>query len=709
MTAIFYCRHSLISTGRYWLLVVIDSELLFRRLQWGAPPPGADPKAASALPLPILSGYEIGQRILASGSDFSTPERVVPEPMPKALLPSANRHAPSHRMPSMEQVIDQKKRKRIFAEGTELFNQSPKKGIEYLREKGLLDADAKSVVNWLRTNPQLDKKKIADYICSRKHADVLEAFVQSFPFENTRLDDALRMFLETFRLPGEAAEINQWYKANHEPFNHVDAAFTLSYAIIMLNTDQHNPTVRRNQPPMTVDCFKRNLSGTNGGADFDPEMLMTMYNAIKSEEIVMPAEQTGIVKENYLWKVLKLDLIHYKTMCYCDVENRLKVIFEHAPTGWNDHDLFSITWGPAVAALTYVFDKSEHDVILQKALNGFRKCASIAAHYGMKDVFDNLIIHLCKFSTLASNSEGHGDDNLEMQRQRNMNEVTPGVQHERIAVAFGENRKAQMATKTMFELVHASGDILREGWRNLLDCLLQLFRARLLPPELTEVDDFVDEKGWVSLIREHVVDPQPVRSESGLLSWFGLGGGASEAERKKINTGAAKRHQGSSFVSVAQWFVDIWSGYCRPRFGRSPLLVERAVVGLLRIANRNLFRDNTVADDVLQSLSLLLPEGPASDERQAFSDGETMSTRPQTDDRGYTSDDPKRADTFRRAVTRLPMQIAARFPLSKSRESNSFGPHEDARRATEDALRYAAGPLSGDAQNRLTEATLTTA
>ena len=80
---------------------------------------------------------------------------------------------------------------------------------------------------------------------------VLEAFVKSFPFENTRLDVALRMFLETFRLPGEAAEISmvmqhfseQWYRANHEPFNHVDAAFTLSYAIIMLNTDQHNPQV----------------------------------------------------------------------------------------------------------------------------------------------------------------------------------------------------------------------------------------------------------------------------------------------------------------------------------------------------------------------------------------------------------------------------------------------------------------------------------
>ncbi len=32
----------------------------------------------------------------------------------------------------------------------------------------------------------------------------------------------------------------------------------------------------------------------------------------------------------------------------------------------------------------------------------FRKCAMISAHYGFSDVFDNLIISLCKFTTLSS-------------------------------------------------------------------------------------------------------------------------------------------------------------------------------------------------------------------------------------------------------------------------------------------------------------------
>ena len=34
-----------------------------------------------------------------------------------------------------------------------------------------------------------------------------------------------------------------------------------------------------------------------------------------------------------------------------------------------------------------------------------RKCAMISAHYGMSDVFDNLVISLCKFTTLLSAPE----------------------------------------------------------------------------------------------------------------------------------------------------------------------------------------------------------------------------------------------------------------------------------------------------------------
>ena len=144
---------------------------------------------------------------------------------------------------------------------------------------------------------------------------------------------------------------------------------------------------------LLFQAFKKNVKGVNGGGDFDQEMLDEMYSAIKQEEIVMPAEQTGIVKENYLWKVL--------LKRGSSPEGR----FLHVATGAFDRDLFSLVWGPTAAALSFVFDKSAQEVIVQKATSGFRKCAMISAHYAMSDVFDNLVISLCKFTTLLSSPE----------------------------------------------------------------------------------------------------------------------------------------------------------------------------------------------------------------------------------------------------------------------------------------------------------------
>jgi len=46
--------------------------------------------------------------------------------------------------------------------------------------------------------------------------------------------------------------------------------------------------------------------------------------------------------------------------------------FIHVPTGAYDRDLFALVWGPTVAALSFVFDKSSDEVIIQRAVSGFR-------------------------------------------------------------------------------------------------------------------------------------------------------------------------------------------------------------------------------------------------------------------------------------------------------------------------------------------------
>ncbi|XP_047109298.1 Golgi-specific brefeldin A-resistance guanine nucleotide exchange factor 1 isoform X1 [Schistocerca piceifrons] len=397
----------------------------------------------------------------------------------------------SENIPSHEQLMAIKHKKKLLATGTEHFNSKPKKGIQFLQDHHLLSTplDPQEVVQFLRENPRLDKKMIGEYISNRNNLQVLDSFVKSFDFSDMRIDEALRMYLETFRLPGESPLISlimehfaeHWHKCNGEPFANADAAFTLAYAVIMLNVDQHNYNVKRQNNPMTCEEFKRNLKKVNGGEDFDQEMLDDIYKAIRSEEIVMPAEQTGLVRENYLWKVL------LRRGASKDG------IFIHSPNGLFDHDLFSLIWGPTVAALSYIFDKSNDTTIYQKAVSGFRKCAMISAHYGMSNDFDSLIISLCKFTMLLNNAE------------------TP----DNLTVSFGANPKAQLAAKTVFNLAHRHGDILREGWKNVLDCILQLYRCKLLPKALVEAEDFIDPSGKISLMREETPSQ---KTETGLLS-----------------------------------------------------------------------------------------------------------------------------------------------------------------------------------------------
>jgi len=68
-------------------------------------------------------------------------------------------------------------------QGIELFNQSPSKGIQFLRESGLIDANnIEDLVKFLKQTAALDKKQIGDYISSRKNVNILAAFVKYFFF-----------------------------------------------------------------------------------------------------------------------------------------------------------------------------------------------------------------------------------------------------------------------------------------------------------------------------------------------------------------------------------------------------------------------------------------------------------------------------------------------------------------------------------------------
>jgi brefeldin A-inhibited guanine nucleotide-exchange protein len=67
----------------------------------------------------------------------------------------------------------------------------------------------------------------------------------------------------------------------------LDTAYILAYSAIMLNTDAHNPQVKKR---MTKADFIKNNRGINDNADLPEEFLSEIFDEIVSNEIRMKDE-----------------------------------------------------------------------------------------------------------------------------------------------------------------------------------------------------------------------------------------------------------------------------------------------------------------------------------------------------------------------------------------------------------------------------------
>lgn len=138
-------------------------------------------------------------------------------------------------------------------------------------------------------NTVLESHSEADNIAT------MHAFVDLMDFSNTQFVVALRMFLQSFRLPGEAQKIDRYmlkfaerYTAgNPGVFANADTAYILAFSVILLNTDAHNPQVKR---PMSKPDFVKNNRGIDDGKDLPEDLLSTIYDEINENEIRMKDE-----------------------------------------------------------------------------------------------------------------------------------------------------------------------------------------------------------------------------------------------------------------------------------------------------------------------------------------------------------------------------------------------------------------------------------
>ena len=399
------------------------------------------------------------------------------------------------------------KKKKIMMAGNH-FNRDEKKGLEFLKISRLVpdNPDPKSIAFFFRFTPGLDKNKIGDFLGEpgEFNVQVLKEFALTFDFPGVILDTALRTFLETFRLPGESQKIQRILEAFSERFYEqqstdmfatMDAVFVLCYSLIMLNTDQHNPQVKKK---MTEEEFIRNNRAINGGKDLPRDYLSELFQSISKNAITLFAQSgspSQISTSRWIELVRRSKL--QEPFIFCDFNQRLC------------RDALAAIAGPLIATLSAIFEHADDEETLHVSVEGFFSIARISQH-GLQDIIDEIITCFSKFTSL----------------------LNPYATPEETLFNFTNDVRSRMATIALFTIANRFGPAIRGGWRNILDCLLKLKTLKLLPQPLIEPEKPTDSPASVNISphsksESAVLFPSPAvgrtatnRQGSGLMGKF---------------------------------------------------------------------------------------------------------------------------------------------------------------------------------------------
>ena len=224
-----------------------------------------------------------------------------------------------------------------------VFNTNLKQGLQLLQQHMFINDTPTSIANFLFNTPTLNKSHIGEMLGKPSNIPILQHFTTIFNFINMSIDNALRLFLTKFRLPGESQQIerilthfsNIYFKHNPTWFNNADAVLILSFSIVMLNTDLHSPHIKI-QNKMTLVQFISNLRNTNNGDNFDAGFLTNIYTNIKNDEIVMPHEKRC------------LDFYNHVAICKCDHDVSITCT-----------TVFVSNWGLFLTLIINIFDYSD--------------------------------------------------------------------------------------------------------------------------------------------------------------------------------------------------------------------------------------------------------------------------------------------------------------------------------------------------------------
>ncbi|KAF7355292.1 Protein transport protein sec71 [Mycena sanguinolenta] len=375
-----------------------------------------------------------------------------------------------------------KQKKTTLLEGIKKFNFKPKRGIQFLIDTGFIPSNSpQDIAHFLLSTDGLNKAMIGEYLGEGDEENVatMHAFVDTLDFKDLAFVDALRLFLQSFRLPGEAQKIDRFmlkfaerYIDNNTqtPFANADGAYVLAYSVILLNTDHYNPQVKRR---MTKADFIKNNRGINDNSDLPEQFLSDVYDEIASNEIRMkdeveaaigtPAAGPGLAnalanvgrdlqKEAY---VLQSSGMANKTEALFRTMMRTQRKgskggdqFFSASHFVHVRPMFEVAWIPFLAGLSGPLQDTDDLEVVELCLDGFKSAIRIVCFFDLELERNAFVTTLSKFTFL---------NNLGEMKTKNME-----------------------AIKTLLDVAVTEGNHLKGSWHDVLTCVSQLEHMQLI-------------------------------------------------------------------------------------------------------------------------------------------------------------------------------------------------------------------------------------
>ncbi|PPQ94949.1 hypothetical protein CVT25_003921 [Psilocybe cyanescens] len=375
-----------------------------------------------------------------------------------------------------------KQKKTTLLEGIKKFNYKPKRGIQFLIETGFIPSNSPhEIAKFLLNTDGLNKSVIGEYLGEGddENIAIMHAFVDYLEFRDIPFVEALRTFLQSFRLPGESQKIDRFmlkfaerYIAGNAktPFASAESAYVLAYSVVMLNTDAHNPQIKKR---MTRADFLKNNRGINEGADLPEEFLSQVFDDIVNNEIRMKDEvEAGLAIQapgpglaNAIASVGRDLQKEAYVMQSNGMANKTEALFRtmmrtqrKGSKGGDQYfsashfvhvrPMFEVAWIPFLAGLSGPLQETDDLEVVELCLDGFRNAIRIVCFFDLELQRNAFVTTLAKFTFL---------NNLGEMKTKNME-----------------------AIKALLDVAVTEGNNLKGSWHEVLTCVSQLEHMQLI-------------------------------------------------------------------------------------------------------------------------------------------------------------------------------------------------------------------------------------